>query len=97
MTKKVVSRHRDQDRELIKVGETKDFSNKALLKEIPAQYLKSIENNPDIKECCRDTTDNYTVEYFKTEDEQTAPSMVIFTCTTCGCRHFRTAAGPGKL
>lgn len=90
-------RVRTPDKERIRVGKVGNLEDKAVRKQMPVQYLDALASNEKLKPCCRDTSSNYTYETFKTEAEFEAPNMAVFTCTVCGCKHYRGAVGPGKI
>jgi len=87
---------REQDKPLIKVGKTGDVTDTNFMKQLPAHYLRALEDNPKLAACCRDVKNNYTYETFKTSDKLENPDMAVFTCTVCGRKHYRSAAGPGQ-
>jgi hypothetical protein len=99
MTKKDPNfvRERKPEKTRVRVGDTKSIEDKNLLKQLPAQYLRALSDNPKLSACCRDTTQNYTYETFKSDEEMENPDLAVFTCTTCGRKHYRGAVGPGKL
>lgn len=92
-----MTRERAPDKQPIPVGEARSLEDKQVLKQMPAAYLNALADNPKLKPCCRDVTKNYTYQTFKTDEAMEKPNMAIFTCTTCGCKHYRGAVGPGKL
>lgn len=91
------NRHRDADKPPVPTMVAVDLSDNAVLKKIPAAYLRALQDNPDLNACCRDVTQQYTYQAFKTDDALEKPNLAVFTCTACGRKHYRGAIGPGKL
>lgn len=90
-------RIRTPDKEPIKVGATHDLTDQSVIRQMPAHYLRALEDNPNLAACCRDTKNNYTYETFKTDEDQKQANLAIFTCTVCNRKHYRSAVSPGKI
>lgn len=76
-----------------KVGPTKKVSQ--ILNNISAKTLKSMEDNPDLKPCCRNAM-NHDVDVVKTHEDAKDPDMLVFTCS-CGRKHYRVALAGTQL
>jgi len=90
-------REKKEDVAPIKVGKTHDLTDKDVIRQMPAHYLRALEDNPNLAACCRDTKNNYTYETFKTDKDQHQANMAVFTCTVCNRKHYRGAVSPGKI
>lgn len=73
------------------VGGPRDLQDPDVQARIPYRFIKALEDNTDLHDCCRDMS-NYTVEWFQSPDEK-APDMIVFTCGDCGRRQRRLGAG----
>jgi hypothetical protein len=62
---------------------------------MPAHYLAALEDNNNLRPCCRKAQD-HQVEMVKTHADAAGPDLIIFHCT-CGRKHYRVAAGKGNI
>lgn len=66
-----------------------------ILDQLSAKHVKAIEDNENVKACCR-KIENLEVETFKTDPDLAVADMMKFTCTKCGCAHYRAAVSGGR-
>lgn len=66
-----------------------------LLELIPKRYLETLEQNQQIRSCCRHP-EEHDIEAFKSKPEELAPDVYIFHCT-CGRKHTRFCTGGGDV
>jgi hypothetical protein len=60
---------------------------------IPKKYLEALEQNQQIKSCCRHPED-HDIEAFRSKPDEVAPDIYVFHCT-CGRKHRRFCVGGG--
>lgn len=64
---------------------------------MPAKYLRSMAENKGLKACCR-KVDDMEVETLRTAtQDRDGPDQHVFTCASCGRRHWRSAMGAATI
>jgi hypothetical protein len=62
---------------------------------VPTKYIEALEQNQQIKSCCRHP-ENHELEAWYSSEKETTPDIYIFHCT-CGRKHRRFCIGQNDI